>query len=283
MYIVVQRLVSKTRRVGINVFLYMHPNRRWTAPAADIPGADAGQLRQKKIELEPNGHVVRSHLEVIAPDDLETAVSRRHILAVFDRAQSGLMPWKGVDGPCGVALHMVPELVRAGRAGEFGALARAGQQLLETRGTRRRAVESACDPRAPAQAKRLRREQHETAERKESRPLSGRGPHGGEPARSRPSAGVAAMAQPDHAWGSGLGCPEVDSPPRQPARSGRDLWLARAGTHTLSLRLSGSFVAAIPDRLQCARCRTHTPATTTNYTLISAGWCPRRGPGGSPS
>jgi hypothetical protein len=103
-----------TRQVGINVFLYLHPKRRWTTPPADIPSADAAQLWQKKIGLEPNGNVVRSHLEVIAPDDLEIAVIRRHILAFVDRAQSGPMPWKGVDGPCGVALHMVPELVRAG-------------------------------------------------------------------------------------------------------------------------------------------------------------------------
>ena len=104
MYIVAQRLMSKTtRQVGINVFLYLHPNRRWTTPPADIPSGDPGQLRQKKIGLEPNGHVVRSHLDVIAPDDLEIAVIRRHLLAVFDRVQFGPMPWKGVDGPCGVA------------------------------------------------------------------------------------------------------------------------------------------------------------------------------------
>ena len=132
MYIVAQRLMSKTtRQVGINVFLYLHPNRRWTTPPADIPSSDPGQLRQKKIGLEPNGHLVRSHLDIIAPDDLEIAVIRRHLLAVFDRAQFGPMPWKGVDGPCGVALHMVPELLRAGWASEFGALAGAGQQLLE--------------------------------------------------------------------------------------------------------------------------------------------------------
>jgi hypothetical protein len=132
MYIVAQRLMSKTtRQVGINVFLYLHPNRRWTTPPADIPSGDAGQLRQKRIGLEPRGHLVRSHLEVIAPDDLEIAVIRRHLLAVFDRVQSGPMPWKGVDGPCGVALQMVPELIRAGWGGELGALAGAGQQLLE--------------------------------------------------------------------------------------------------------------------------------------------------------
>jgi hypothetical protein len=132
MYIVAQRLISKTtRQVGINVFLYLHPNRRWTTPPADIPSVDGGQLRQKTIGLEPNGNVVRSHLDVIAPDDLEIAVLRRHILAFVNRAQSGPMPWKGVDGPCGVALDMVPELVRVGWASEFGALAGAGQQLLE--------------------------------------------------------------------------------------------------------------------------------------------------------
>ncbi len=132
MYIVAQRLMSKaTRQVGINVFLYLHPNRRWTTPPADIPNTDPGQLRHKKIGLEPGGHLVRSHLEVIAPDDLEIAVIRHHLLAVFDRVQFGPMPWKGVDGPCAVALRMVPELVRAGWGGELGALAGAAQQLLE--------------------------------------------------------------------------------------------------------------------------------------------------------
>ena len=132
MYIVAQRLVSRTtRQDGINVFLYLHPNRRWTTPPADIPSDDPGKLRHKKIGLEPNGHVVRSHLEVIAPDDLEIAVIRRHLLAVFERAQFGPMPWTGVDGPCGVALNMVPALIRAGWGSELGALAGAGQQLIE--------------------------------------------------------------------------------------------------------------------------------------------------------
>ncbi len=124
-------LKSSTRQAGINVFLYLHPNRRWTTPPADIPSADPGQLRQKTIGLEPNGNVVCSYLELIAPDNLEIAVIRRHLLAFLDRAQFGPMPWKGVDGPCGVALQMVPELVRVGWAREFGALAGAGQQLLD--------------------------------------------------------------------------------------------------------------------------------------------------------
>jgi hypothetical protein len=131
MYIMVQRLMSKsTRQAGINVFLYLHPTRTWTTPPDDIPSADPGQLRQKKIGLEPNDNVVRSQLEVIAPDKLEIAVIRGHLFAFFERAQFGPMPWKGVDGPCGISLHMVPELVRAGWASEFRALAGAGQQLL---------------------------------------------------------------------------------------------------------------------------------------------------------
>ena len=132
MYIVAQRLMSKaTREDGINVFLYLHPKRRWLTPPADIPIDDPGQLRQKKVALEPGGHLVRSHLVVIAPDDLEIAVIRRHLLAVLDRVQFGPMPWKGVDGPCAVALRMVPELVRVGWAGELGALAGAAQRLVE--------------------------------------------------------------------------------------------------------------------------------------------------------
>jgi hypothetical protein len=132
MYIVAQRVISpKTRQTGINVFLYLHPGRRWLIPPEDIPSGDPGRLRQKKIGLEPNGNVVRSHLEVVAPDEIEVAQLRKHLSAFLDRAQFKPLPWKGADGPCSFGIHMVSKLVQAGWGGEVTSLATAGASLID--------------------------------------------------------------------------------------------------------------------------------------------------------
>ena len=140
MYVVVQRVVSPANKdTGINAFLYLHPGRRWQVAPKDILGSDPGQPARKSIAVEPNGNVVRSNLDVVAPDDIEFAEVRRHLMAFFDRAQFEPFPWEGVEGPCLFRLHMVPQLARAGWAREAKALAAAGTDLVET--ARREAME----------------------------------------------------------------------------------------------------------------------------------------------
>ena len=114
MYVVVQRVVSRaSRATGINAFVYLHPGRKWTVPPKDIPGGDPGKLARKSLAVEPNGNVVRSYFEVVAPDDIDLQEVRKHFLAFADRAQFEPLPWEGVEGPCMFRLHMIPTLLRA--------------------------------------------------------------------------------------------------------------------------------------------------------------------------
>jgi hypothetical protein len=132
MYVVMQRVVSPTtRETGINAFLYMHPGRRWQVPPGDIPGQDPGRLERRRIAVVPKGNRVRSHLDVVAPDDIEISQMRRHLLAFAEHAQFKPFPWEGADGPCAFRIDMVPQLVTAGWARETRALAAVGLQLLE--------------------------------------------------------------------------------------------------------------------------------------------------------
>jgi hypothetical protein len=132
MYVAVQRVVSPTsRETGINAFLYLHPGRKWRSPPADITSDSPGRLVRENVTVKPPGNRIRSNLEVVAPDDIELPEVRRHLMAFFDRAQFGKLPWEGVDGPCLFRLHMVPALLKAGWAGEAMALAAAGARLVE--------------------------------------------------------------------------------------------------------------------------------------------------------
>jgi hypothetical protein len=132
MYVVIQRVIAPTtRETGINAFLYVHPGRRWEAPPGDIPGSDPGQLVRQRITVTPNGNLVRSNMEVVAPDDIEVPLIRRHLMAFADRAQFNRFPWQGIEGPCAFRVDMVPQLVAAGWSREVRALATAGAQLVE--------------------------------------------------------------------------------------------------------------------------------------------------------
>lgn len=132
MYIVAQRVVSPTGLTGVNAFLYLHGDRRWTEPPAEIPGTDPGRLAQKKIEVEPNANVVRSNFDVVAPDDIDVRELRRLFLRFAEGEQFHPFPWKGVEGPCRFHLDMVPALIRAGWAREARTLAGVGHTLVAT-------------------------------------------------------------------------------------------------------------------------------------------------------
>jgi hypothetical protein len=130
-YVVVQRVVSPTSLdTGVNTFVYLHPGLKWQVPPKDLPATDPGRLERKSVALEPNGNVVRSNLEVVAPDDIDVMAMRKHLMDFFDRAQFNPLPWEGVAGPCFFRLHMVPSLYKAGWAREAKALASAGGDLV---------------------------------------------------------------------------------------------------------------------------------------------------------
>jgi hypothetical protein len=133
MFVVVQRVLSPTtRRSGINAFLYLHPNRRWVVPPTDIPTEDPGKLERKSIALEPNGNLVRSNLDVVAPDDIELSQIEKHLTDFVRRSQLGQLPWEGVQGPCIFRIHMVPQIASSGWGPEVNALAKAGAALVQS-------------------------------------------------------------------------------------------------------------------------------------------------------
>ncbi|MEK7270836.1 MAG: hypothetical protein AAB215_07865 [Planctomycetota bacterium] len=72
MYVTAQRVedTKDRKKQGINSFLYSHGPQSWTGapPAGVLPDADPGELVASDIHLPPPGNLVRSYLDVVAPD-----------------------------------------------------------------------------------------------------------------------------------------------------------------------------------------------------------------------
>lgn len=68
MYLAAQRVRDSFHREGINAFRYAH-GYTWQLPPPGIPDEDSGVLVNEMITIQPAGNVVRSYLDIIAPDE----------------------------------------------------------------------------------------------------------------------------------------------------------------------------------------------------------------------
>lgn len=131
MYLTAQRVFApKSKETGVNAFLYSHAGRRWHVPPSDIPDRAPGRLERKSIVVKPPGNRVRSYLDIVAPDDLDSDELRQRLVTFLKRMQGSPFPWEAVEGPCLFRVGMDAELAKAGWSREVAALAVAGAELL---------------------------------------------------------------------------------------------------------------------------------------------------------
>jgi hypothetical protein len=78
MKLVAQRVVRPADGAsGINVFCYLHPGKSWTGePPSDLGEAE---LVSELVEIPPPGNNVRSYLDIVAPDDTDSAHIRQAV------------------------------------------------------------------------------------------------------------------------------------------------------------------------------------------------------------
>ena len=131
MYLTAQRVVApKSRETGINAFLYSHKGRRWHVPPIEIPDGDPGRLEQKRIVVPPPGNRVRSYVDIVGPDDLNSEELQRRFMTFLKRVQGQPLPWEAVEGPYRFRISMDADLAKSGWSREVAALMLAGAELL---------------------------------------------------------------------------------------------------------------------------------------------------------
>lgn len=111
MYLTAQHVRSIHGQEGINVFRYEHGPYTWQGlPPLGIPDQNPGELVAQQISVPPPGNVVRSYLDVIAPDEVLWPEIRPAFMAFVGQAQLQTFPWQGVFGRCYFRVGMDREL-----------------------------------------------------------------------------------------------------------------------------------------------------------------------------
>ncbi|HMG56810.1 MAG TPA: hypothetical protein VK601_25090 [Kofleriaceae bacterium] len=101
MYLAAQHVRSALGQEGINAFRYTHGGYVWQGlPPQGIPDPDPGVLVEQIINVPPPGNVVRSYLDVVAPDEVLWPEIRPAFFAFVGQAQRQPLPWQGVFGRC---------------------------------------------------------------------------------------------------------------------------------------------------------------------------------------
>jgi hypothetical protein len=94
MKLVAQRVLRPTDGAsGINAFCYLHAGRSWTGEPP--PDLGPGDLYSELVEIPPPGNRVRSYLDIVTPDDTDTAYVRQVVTsgtrALHEVGQA--LPW----------------------------------------------------------------------------------------------------------------------------------------------------------------------------------------------
>jgi hypothetical protein len=101
MYLTAQHVRSSSGQEGINAFRYSHGGYLWHGiPPPGIPEQNPGELVEQIIEVTPPGNVVRSYLDLIAPDEVMWPEIRPAFFAFVGQAQRQRFPWQGIFGRC---------------------------------------------------------------------------------------------------------------------------------------------------------------------------------------
>jgi hypothetical protein len=80
MLLAAQRVRSSSGNDGINAFRYLHGAGAWPSNPLVLLDSDPGSLERQSIEIPPPGNLVRSYLDLVAPD-LASEQRLRRILA----------------------------------------------------------------------------------------------------------------------------------------------------------------------------------------------------------
>ena len=116
MYLTAQHVRSVLGQEGINAFRYIHGGYVWYGlPPQGIPDQNPGVLVEQIINLPPPGNVVRSYLDIIAPDEVFWPEIRPAFFAFVSQAQLQPFPWQGVFGRCSFRVGMDFSLVNVWR------------------------------------------------------------------------------------------------------------------------------------------------------------------------
>lgn len=101
MYLTAQHVRSSQGVEGINAFYYQHGQYVWYGlPPAGIPDQNPGELVRQTIVVPPPGNLVRSYVDVVAPDETWWPEIRPAFMTFLGEVQRQAFPWVGVIGRC---------------------------------------------------------------------------------------------------------------------------------------------------------------------------------------
>lgn len=130
MYLTAHRVRSQDGEEGINAFLYLH-HRVWETPPNETD--DPGVLVKKSISLSPpSGNLVRSYLDLIAPDSTPWTEIHKTFMTFLASKQAQPLPWIGLVDKYKFRLGMEIGLLPHWR-GELASLYEAAKDLYLVR------------------------------------------------------------------------------------------------------------------------------------------------------
>jgi len=112
MYVTAHRVRDGFQQEGINAYLYSHGGYVWEPPAhPPSPFVDPGVLVNTLLSIDVNqGNLVRSYLDIVAPDDFFWPQLRPRFMQFIGAMQLTPFPWSREVGGCLFQVGMVNQL-----------------------------------------------------------------------------------------------------------------------------------------------------------------------------
>jgi hypothetical protein len=116
MLLTAQRVRSAAGEEGVNAFCNLHGSFIWEGePPAGIPESNPGEPANQSIAVPPGGNLVRSYLDVVAPDETSTWEILGAVQQFIVVMRGRHLPWNGTIGRCtirfGIDLGLEPAWV----------------------------------------------------------------------------------------------------------------------------------------------------------------------------
>jgi hypothetical protein len=112
MYLTAQRVLSGSRRRGVNVYEYHHGPITWSLPLPDNlrPEHNPGELVDRWEQVPPPGNSVLSFLDVVVPDKLPRPQVINWVAMLKDLVPARPLTEEHYVGPLWVRFGMSPRI-----------------------------------------------------------------------------------------------------------------------------------------------------------------------------